>query len=32
MRKPVSFFSEGVRLDGDLFLPDAWCTAHLPPH
>ncbi len=22
MRKPVSFFSEGARLDGDLYLPD----------
>ena len=22
MRKPISFFSEGVKLDGDLFLPD----------
>jgi fermentation-respiration switch protein FrsA (DUF1100 family) len=22
MRKPVSFYSEGVKLDGDLFLPD----------
>ena len=22
MRKPVSFYSEGVRLDGDLFVPD----------
>jgi pimeloyl-ACP methyl ester carboxylesterase len=22
MRQPVSFFSEGVKLDGDLFLPD----------
>jgi pimeloyl-ACP methyl ester carboxylesterase len=22
MRKPVSFYSEGIKLDGDLFLPD----------
>ena len=22
MRKPASFYSEGVKLDGDLFLPD----------
>jgi uncharacterized protein len=22
MRKPVTFFSEGVRLAGDLYLPD----------
>lgn len=22
MRKPVTFYSEGVKLDGDLFLPD----------
>ena len=22
MKKPISFYSEGVRLDGDLFLPD----------
>ena len=22
MRQPVSFYSEGMKLDGDLFLPD----------
>ena len=22
MRKPVTFYSEGVKLDGDLFLPE----------
>ena len=30
MRKPVSFYSEGVKLDGDLFLPDG-LSAHMKP-